>query len=59
VKSREPAYSQAHNQNKVDRQRLEVQRVRKADSQTSTVDGVWSRDGEGGMWKMMHQDRIC
>jgi len=37
AKSREPAYSQALIQNKI-----KIQRVRQADSQTAMVDGVWS-----------------
>ena len=43
AKSREPAaYSQALIQNKLDRQRIKIQRVRQADSQTAEVDGVSS-----------------
>src|SRR6185503_20240255 len=38
AKSREPAYSQALNQNRIDRQRVKIQRVRQADSQTAKVD---------------------
>ena len=40
AKSREPAYSQALNQNRIDRQRVKIQRVRQADSQTAKVDDV-------------------
>ena len=39
-RTREPAYSQALVQNKIDRQR-----VIHADSRTAMVDGVWSWDG--------------
>ena len=42
AKSRESAYSQALNQDKIDRQRVKIKRVRQADSQTAMVDGVWS-----------------
>jgi len=42
AKSREPAYSQALNQNNIARQRVKIQRVRQADSQTVVVDGVSS-----------------
>jgi len=42
TKSWEPAYSQALNQKKIDRQEEKIQRVRQADSQTAMVDGVWS-----------------
>jgi len=44
AKSREPAYSKTlkFNQNKIDRQRVNIQRVRQAKSQTAMVDGVWS-----------------
>ena len=38
AKSREPAYSQALNQNRIDRQGVKIQRVRQADSQTAKVD---------------------
>src|SRR6218665_333604 len=40
-RSQKPAYSQALNQNKIDRQRSRS-RVRQADSKTAMVDGVWS-----------------
>ena len=40
AKSREPAYSQALYQNKIDRQRVKIRRVRQADSQTAKVDDV-------------------
>jgi len=42
AKSRETAYSQALIQNKIDRQRVKIQSVRQADSQTAKVDGVSS-----------------
>src|SRR6218665_2524212 len=42
AKSREPVYSQELIQNKIDRQRVKIQRVWQADSQTAMVDGVWS-----------------
>jgi len=38
--SRELAYSQAHNQNKIDRLGVNIQRGRKAGSQTARVDGT-------------------
>jgi len=41
AKSWGPAYSQAFNQNKIDKQGVKIQIVRKADSQTTMVDGVW------------------
>src|SRR6218665_2653337 len=41
AKLQEPAYSQALNQNKIDRQ-WSRSRVRQADSQTAMVDGAWS-----------------
>ena len=43
-KSREPSYSQAPVQNKIDRprQRGYILRARQANSQTAMVDGVWS-----------------
>jgi len=42
AKSREPAYSQALNQNKIDRVGVKIQRVGQADSQTAMVGGAWS-----------------
>src|SRR6218665_590172 len=43
AKWREPAYSQALVQNKINRQRVRCRESgRKADSQTAMVDGVWS-----------------
>ena len=43
AKSREPSYSQALIQNKIDRQLVRSREsVRQADSQTAMVDGVWS-----------------
>src|SRR6218665_2130773 len=60
AKSQEPAYSQALNQNKIDRQRsISRESGRQADSQTAMVDGVWHLYGEGGTRKTINQDRIC
>ena len=42
TKSREPAYTHALNRNNIDRQRVKIQRVRQAGSQTAMVDSVWS-----------------
>jgi len=57
---REPAYSQALVQNKIDRQWVRSRESgRQADSQTAMMDGVWSLDGEGGREKRMNQDKIC
>ena len=43
AKSQEPAYSQALNQNKIDRQRSRSRESgRQADSQMAMVDGAWS-----------------
>ena len=43
AKSQEPAYSQALNQNKIDRQRSRSRESgRQGDSQPVMVDGVWS-----------------
>jgi len=56
ARSREPAYSPALNRNKIERQRVTIQRIRQANSQMAMVDGVWSWDGEGGIMKRMNQD---
>jgi len=51
AKSREPAYSQVLNQNKlID----SGSRSRESDSQTSMAYGVWSSEREGGMGKRMN-----
>ena len=43
AKLREPAYSQALIQNKIDKQRVRSRESgRQADSQTAMMDGVWS-----------------
>jgi len=41
AKSWEPAYSQALVQDKIDSQRVKIQRVRQADSPKAKVDCVW------------------
>src|SRR6218665_383005 len=40
AKSQEPAYSQARNQNKIARQGVGIQRVKRANSQTAMLEGV-------------------
>ena len=57
AKSREPAYSRALIQNKIDRQGVEVQRGRQADGQKAMVNGLWSWDGKGGREKRMTEGR--
>ena len=62
AKSQEPAYSQALNQNKIDRQRSRNSRSRVSDRQT--VRRLWwmvfgVETGEVGMGMTMNQDRIC
>ena len=62
AKSREPAYSQALLQNKIDRYSgsdPECQALTGRQSQTAMVDGVWGCDGEGGRERRINQDRIC
>src|ERR1043165_3739040 len=59
AKSREPAYSQALNQIKIDKQGVKIQRVRQADRQAAKVDGVWCSDGEVGREKCWIQDKLC
>ena len=60
AKSREPAYSQALFQNKINRQRVRSRESdRHTDGQIPMVGGVWSGDGEGGREKTMNRDRIC
>jgi len=40
AKSRKRAYSQANNQNKIDRQMVKIERVTQADKRTAMVDDV-------------------
>src|ERR1043165_2011997 len=56
ARSREPAYSQALNQNKIDRHEVKIQRVRQADRQAAKADGVWCSDDEGEREKYWIQD---
>ena len=51
AKSDEPAYSQMLSQNKIDRQRVKIQKIRQADNQTAVVDGVYNWDSEGASWR--------
>ena len=61
AKSHEPAYSQALNQNKIDRRRSRSRQSGRQAGRQSGGYGGWCLElrREGGMGKTMNLDRIC